>query len=76
MTKYVCAMLIATSIILFASPALAQSRPWSEVFAGGNGRFAVLQRFKGEAVLGVGCPELKNPPAAWCVRGGAGHDAQ
>jgi hypothetical protein len=75
MTKYVCAMLIATSIILFASPALAQS-PWSEVFAGGNGRFAVLQQFKSEAVLGVGCPELKNPPAAWCVRGGAGHDAQ
>jgi len=27
-------------------------------------------------VGGGGCPELKNPPVAWCVRGGSGADSQ
>jgi uncharacterized protein DUF1566 len=47
----VCLTVVATAILgALASTASAQSQSWSEVYQG-QGRFAVLNQFNGEAVL-------------------------
>jgi hypothetical protein len=51
MLKHVCSTLVVAAVVFCASPAFAQSQPWSQAYDNGQGRFVVLNQFNDEAVL-------------------------